>query len=308
MHDSAQTLSQTFAAIRLTLRWMGITRSLTAQQKEDLGGRDAVDVAMISASRKILDPAHPAMKRINSIRTKIRKVWMESSLPYVETGIRLIPRKDIRGFHDRMTRLKQELVQASRELESDFEHLRRDAERRLGHLFDPADYPDSVEGLFALDWSVMEVQPPQYLMRLDPQLYRLEEERVKARFQEAVEMAEQAFLTEFSGLVNHLAERLSEGEHGEKKVFRDTAVDNLKGFMERFRNLNVTNNGDLDRLVNQVQDLLAGITPQHLRTRSGWRHAIATNLSTVQTQLDGMMINRPRRRITRMETEHAVAS
>ena len=61
-----------------------------------------------------------------------------------------------------------------------------------------------------------------------------------ARFEEAVRLAEQAFTEEFARLVAHLTERLSGvGEDGKPKVFRDSAVDNLAEFFDRFRALNV---------------------------------------------------------------------
>ena len=49
-----------------------------------------------------------------------------------------------------------------------------------------------------------------------------------ARFEEAVQLAEQAFLDEFARLVEHLAERISgAGDDGQPRVFRDSAVGNL---------------------------------------------------------------------------------
>jgi len=302
---AADELSRTYAAVRMSIEWMGITRCLTAQQKEELGARQTVDVKMITASRKILDQSHPVMRKISGIRTQIRRTWMDSTLPYVESGIRLLPRPDLRRFHEQMSQHKVSLQEANRELQEDYDHLREDAKRRLGNLYDPADYPASINGLFDLNWFIMEIQPPQYLMKLDPELYRDEQARVQEKFREAVDLAEQAFLTEFASLVEHLTERLTAGENGERKVFRDSAVANLLEFIDRFKHLNVGSHPDLDRLVEQTRQMIQGTPPQSLRDQSGLRQTVATQLSAVTAELDGLMVSRPRRRIVRMESANA---
>jgi hypothetical protein len=118
-----------------------------------------------------------------------------------------------------------------------------------------------VRGLFDIAWDYPSVEPPNYLQQLSPELYRQECQRVTARFDEAVRLAEQAFLDELSKLVAHLTERLSGDEDGKPKVFRDSAVANLTEFFERFRHLNVGSNEQLDQLVSQAQQTVRGVVP-----------------------------------------------
>lgn len=116
-------------------------------------------------------------------------------------------------------------------------------------------------------------------------------------------MAEQAFLDEFSKLVSHLSEQISGvGEGGVKKVFRDSAVGNLSDFFERFRSLNVGSNDQLDALIAQAQQAVKGIAPKDLRNSSDLRQRVASQLSSVQTALDRMLVDRPRRKIIRPST------
>ena len=60
-----------------------------------------------------------------------------------------------------------------------------------------------------MSWDFPSVEPPPYLRRLSPALYREECERARARFTEAVQLAEQAFVEELAALVEHLNERLT---------------------------------------------------------------------------------------------------
>ena len=144
------------------------------------------------------------------------------------------------------------------------------------------------------------VEPPDYLVQLAPELYRQEQERVRARFEEAVQLAESAFLEEFGRLVAHLTERLTgRDDDGSPKVFRDSAVNNLLEFFSRFRELNVRSNPQLDALVAEAQRVVQGVAPQDLRDRDGLRRAVATQMSRVQAELDQLIVDRPRRRILR---------
>jgi hypothetical protein len=123
---------------------------------------------------------------------------------------------------------------------------------------------------------------------------------VAARFEEAVRLAEQAFVTEFGRLLSHLTERLGNGENGERRVFRDSAVTNLTEFFGRFRHLNVRSNPDLDALVEEAQRLVQGVTPQGLRDDDALRQQIAADMARVQVQVEGLMTELPRRRLVRV--------
>jgi hypothetical protein len=147
------------------------------------------------------------------------------------------------------------------------------------------------------------VEPPDYLRELSPELFRQEQARVAARFEEAVRLAEDAFVGELGSLVSHLTERLGGTEDGKPKVFRDSAVENLTEFFQRFRTLNIGSSVQLDELVEQAQQITRGVEPKQLRDNAGLRQEVATQLAGVQAVLDGLMVDRPRRRIIRSSVQ-----
>jgi hypothetical protein len=159
--------------------------------------------------------------------------------------------------------------------------------------------PPALHGLFSVEFDYPSVEPPEYLLHLNPHLYQQERDRIAARFDEAVQLAEEAFTAEFARLVSHLTERLTAGPDGERKVFRDSAITNLTEFFHRFKSLNVRSNADLDRLVETAQQTLSQADPQSVRTDTSLRAEITTRLSTVQAALDEMLVDPPRRRILR---------
>lgn len=298
-HDPAARLRRTAAAVRVQFTWWGVQRALTSQQKEEVSEACGADVRLLSAGKKIIDVRHESYRKLTALRSRIVRYWKALTLPYVESGVRLIRQSDIESLVATLTGFRDELSEAEVELDHAYDQLRTDAQNRLGRLYNPSDYPAAVRGLFGVSWEFPAVEPPSFLLRLSPEIYRQEQERVAQRFTEAVRLAEEAFTAEFGKLVTHLTERLADGEDGERQVFRDTAVTRLVEFFERFRRLNLNSQQELDQLVVQAQDLVRGVTPQALRNDDELRRTIATQMAQLGAQLDGLLVAQPRRRLVR---------
>ena len=230
---------------------------------------------------------------------QINRYWRDSSLPYPESGIRLIRNDAVDEFNSSLIQFKSQLDAGVVDLNTHFSDLKDAARQRLGSLYNQDDYPSSLSDEFNVSWDFPSVDAPDYLRQLSPEIYRRECERVRSQFSNAVELAEQMFQEQLAELVEHLVERLSADESGKKKTFRDSTITNLDEFFSRFRQLNIGSNEELGQIVEQAQSVIRGIEPQGLRDNETLRQRIATKMSAVQANLDGMMIDRPRRNILR---------
>src|SRR5262245_39735225 len=179
----AQRLRRTAAAVRVHFTWWGVHRTLTAQQKEAVGDTYGADARLLSAGKKIIDVRHEAFRRLTGIRSRVVSYWKGLTLPYTEAGVRLIRQSDIPAFVRTMEDFREELTGAEADLNSVYGQIKEDSRQRLGRLFNPSDYPEQVRGLFGVDWEFPSVEPPGYLMRLSPDIYHQEQERVAQRFE-----------------------------------------------------------------------------------------------------------------------------
>ena len=301
----AHRLRTSTAAVRLSFTWFGVRKSLTTEQRALAAESFGAEGDCLPAAKRLLDTRHPAFKAVAAVKNRAIGYWRSLSLPYPEAGIRLVRQDQIEPFDEQMGWFQQELADAVAALDERYHELQTAARQRLGSLYDATDYPESLRGLFSMDWEFPSVEPPDYLMQLNPELYEQECQRVAARFDDAVQLAEQAFVDELSKLVSHLTERLTGQADGKPKVFRDSAIENLTGFFERFRQLNVRSNDQLDELVEQAQQVVQGVEPQQLRDNQTLRQHVATQLADVQSVLDGRAppagwsVDRPRRNILR---------
>ena len=303
--NAAVRLRATMAAVRLSFTWFGTRKTLSAEQKNLAADAFGAEGNYLSAGKKLFDTSHPAFRAVTAVRTRAVSLWRGMSLPYPEPGIRLIRQEDLSLFDVQMTTLRAELEESVQKLDEHFSELKLAARQRLGQLYNSADYPVSLQGLFKLEHDFPAVEPPDYLRQLSPALYEQEQARVAARFDEVVRLAEEAFTAEMAKLVSHLSERITGQEDGNPKIFRDSAVTNLTEFFQRFTQLNVRSSQQLDNLVAQAQRVVRGVEPQQLRDSTSLRQHVATQLAGVQSVLDGLLVDRPRRNILRRRNEVA---
>jgi hypothetical protein len=297
--NAAQRLRTTMAAVRLAFTWLGVRKTLAPEQRTTAARAFDADRELLTASKLILDTKNPAYRAVAAVRSEASGYWRTVTLPFPEAGIRLLPQSSLSTFASTMQTYRERLQEAARELGGQYDTIKREAQRRLGTLFNASDYPTTLDGLFDLEVSYPTIEPPAYLVSLHPDVYQQEQARVRERFKSAVELAEQAFATELQRLTAHLAERLTGLHDGQPKVFRDSAVENLREFFERFRRLNIRSSPELDALVEQAQQTINGVEPQSLRDSNGLRQMVARDFEQIQASVGDLLVDRPRRIILR---------
>lgn len=295
----ATQLKQNTTACRVSFNWLGTRKTLDASQRAKAAETFGADKNYLSASQKLFNTKHPLYAKLTSIKNDIVGYWKGSTLPYTEDGVRLINRDKVENFSTTMQEWKERFDEAVFQLDLNLYELKAEAKNRLGDLYNDANYPDSVKSLFKVEWDFPSIDPPNYLAELAPAVYEQEKERVQARLNEAIALAESAFLQEFSELVKALHERLTPSADGQKKIFRDSAVENLTDFFSKFKALNIGSNADLDKLVNEAGELVKGIAPQELRDSKLLRQDIAKGLADLTGKLEPLLVNQPRRKIIR---------
>ena len=299
MADSVNQVRSDFAACRVKFRWFGTTRTLTNAQKSQAAESFGAQGKAISAAKRLIDTRNERYRALTSIKSSISRYWKEASLAFPEPGIRLIRQDRVAEFDQSMGRYREDLASSVSQLDECFSDLKEAARLRLGSLYDAGDYPLSLADEFEVEWDFPNVNAPDYLRRLNPEVYQQQARLVAERFEQTVVMAEEAFVQELDQLVGHLAERLSGDDDGKPKVFRDSSLTNLNTFFQRFRQLNVCSNQQLDELVDQCEQMVSGVAPQSLRDNDSLRRSLSGHLEQVQGSLDQLMVERPRRNILR---------
>jgi hypothetical protein len=298
---AANEMRQNMGAVKLSFSWLGTQRKLSdAQTKQAADAFDA-STDLVKASKRLIDTTHPAYRAATAIKSQAQAYWRGLTLPYPQEGIRLIRQQDVVGFEDKMREFKDQLAAASSNLQLEYESIKAAAREKLGQLYNPNDYPATLEGVFTVTWEYPPIEPPRYLMNFNPELYAQEQSRIQQRFENAVALAEDAFAEQLSEMVSHLIERLTDAPDGQPKIFKATAIDNFKEFYENFRRMNVRSNPQLESLISQANNLVSGVTAKDVRNSKTLRQNLTHQMGELQTTLSTLITEAPRRRIMSME-------
>lgn len=304
--DFARRLREETAAVRMRRRVLGNSRSLNAERRKEIATIYGADPQFLRASKKLLNRKDPRIRECFAICDRAIKYWESMTVPYSEAakGLRLIRRDRIDEFDKGMNRLLDELSEATATAEEVYQsEILPEARERLQELFDASDYPPTLVGCWGFDWEYPNVEPPRYLQQLNPELYEQEQRRVAARFDEAVQLAEQHFIEQFSAMIARLAERLTPAPDGTVKTFQESTLGNLREFFERFRELNIGSNQELDQLVDEAQQALSGVDAKGLRKDTLRRQTVGESMQEISQRLEALMTDRPARKISLEESD-----
>lgn len=297
--NAAQEMRSTMGAVRLSFSWLGTQRRLDNRHARMAADTFQADAERVRASKILINTKHPAYRAATIIKSQAQAYLRGISLPYPQPGVRLVRRDDIEAFEAQMATFRARLSEAVDNLRDHYEALKADARERLGELYNPADYPTTLDNVFTLSWEYPSVEPPKYLLRFNPELYAQEQARIQQRFEQAVVLAENAFAERLQELVAHLLDKLNDSADGQPKTFQKSTIENFREFYASFKRMNVRGNTELEALISRANDLVSGVNVSSLRLRknAASREALSAQMGEVATALDNLMQNAPRRRI-----------
>ena len=173
------------------------------------------------------------------------------------------------------------------------------AKSGLGSLYNEGDYPTAAALLesFGIEHSWFALSVPDEL----PEEVRVKENaKLRASFETAQQECLYALREGFNGLVSHAIGRLKVGPGEKPKIFvADSMVDGFMNFFDTFRARNLMDDAALEEVVGKAQEIVMQFAPnvQHVKGSVGLRNQIAGKLAEVKTTLDGLLKDRPVRRM-----------
>jgi len=282
----------------LAFTWFPTVRTAPGHIRSAVAERLDADPRRVGLTKMLLDPRHPSVKLVNEVRASARDDWMMSTLPYVEDGTRLVRRETLPRLHECMRDYQHMLAVRAIALDRDRADLIDDARSRLGSMFSLADYPDSFIALLRLRFTVRELEPPSYLAETCPQIYGEQVKQTVEAFAAAAQTAERAFAGELLDMVLHLRERLEGHGPEDRRIFRDSAVTNLREFFNRFRTLDIESSSDLRLQIADLEAIIEGVDPATLRIDGSLRSNLRAELALAANALETLTVEAPRRRVT----------
>jgi hypothetical protein len=256
------------------------------------------DKDWINATKKLYNSEE--LDEINSIGNETR-MWVESrALPSnIKRGVHLLPVDFIEETDAHLKEANARRRPLVEKMIRRLDVLEAEAKERLKTLHDPSQNftPDQLRAAFSITWRYVYVDSAKNLESVSPELYAEECKKAEAAGAELRETIQQLLRTQFAEKVHHFVDRLTPGEDGRQKVFRDGSVDKMEEFLATFTPRNITNDVQMRILVDKAKSLMGHADADTLRTNEDLREYVRHGFETIQSLLDPMIASKPHRRI-----------
>ena len=282
-------------ALRLELRCFGTARRGIMSEITTFADKDMLRLGKAIVISDALDAIHSADGEVRR--------WLENRsvpAPLFKAGTRLVKLTTFPTVEERIRAYT--LVERPRLVEAfiaDWPRAVNDARNRLATQFEAKNYPEpaDVRACFDARATWLEIGAPKALQRLSADVYRQQAEQVREAFADAMIAARQGVRIKVRELIAKLAERLTPGADGKRKVFRDSAVENVREFFELFDDCDLTNDAATRAIVDKGRQLLAGVTPDALRedAAAADRANLSRAFETMTRELDALIVTAPSR-------------
>lgn len=260
--------------------WMGYRRDkeTTAKVTRDAGAQpDAAQVNKHLVPRESLD-------EIITASSAVRSHLYANSLPWMDKGPRLIPRKKFITFmpeHEK--RVNDYNAAADQFVMAKYRSAKAGAEFRMGEMFDPNDYPSEAE-LRRKFYVTLDIDGIG-----DSFDFRLQNDNSK--IQARVTKAMDALWAKVAKPLGHFATKMSDED---KPRLHATTLTNLQAIAELIPELNFTEDPRLTALGEEIAELVNGLEIEDLKDgkngdKSKTRKALGGRAAQIMDEMRGFM-------------------
>ncbi len=302
MNDSAGKLLQEIATgVDLSFTWLGLNKVVEDEHKLAAANMFKTDPKSVSLTKKLINPKNVHYRNLTACKTEIRAHWMNNTLPWIESGVRLIRHEDILAFRLQHEELVDGFNISKKNLTKHWKSILQQSEETLGDLFNKEDYPEDPEDLFGVNLGWPNLSAPEYLKTLDPKMYEAEAKKISKKFEDAWKLGEEVMTKELLKLVESFADRMKPNPDGTKKIFKEASLTNLFEFFDKFNKLNLIKGSDLEDLVKKSQEALSGTNAEIIRLDDNFRNKLANSLDEISKELNSKVENLPRRKLGKVK-------
>lgn len=249
---------------------------------------DANNTTM-SAGRfnKSLLPMNDLLDHVHKKATHIRTKFYENTLPWGIEGTQMLPTANYLSFMTDFRKEKAEWNHLVNNFVGNYDALQQDAKRILGNLYNPADYPSSMEirQKFHMDMSVFPVPSTDFRVSIaSEELTRIQQD-VERRVKEAEQTAMKEVWQRLYDRVKHMAEKLADP----KAIFRDSMVENAREICAILPRLNFADDPNLEALRQEVEMGISNHHPDALRNDPDLRRDTAAQAKAIMDKMSVFM-------------------
>lgn len=264
--------------------WTGRKKDKRASEQVTYTNNASAGVANVS--KKLLGDCDELIA-VQKFTANIRNMHYAMTMPWSDTGLRLLPTVQYFKYHEAMTELQNEYERLVNMFLHEYDNEIINSQLKLGDLFDSSEYPsaDSLSSKFGFRLSYVPL-PDAGDFRIDVgtdatnQIKSEYESYYSAQLQTAMNdvwkrvYEKLQVMSERLDYTDNFVEEVYEAKNGKMrtrrlnkgaKKFHATLVTNVLDMAELLNVCNVTNDAQMTAMATKLAQTLEGITPDALR-------------------------------------------
>lgn len=233
-------------------------------------------------------PEHSA---IIKFRANARTMHYSMTMPWADTGVRLLPTQMYFKYNDTMGKLREEFYQLVDKFIMAYEWRLVEVESQLGNLFKRDDYPstDKVRRKFAFTVSYMPVpERGDWRVDINAQARSALTEHYEDFYQRKIASAMTDIWEKLYEPLARMSERLDYGDTDDKKIFRDSLVENVNEMIDTLALCNITNDPAMEAARSKLHNAMRDVTPDALRASQALRQRTKQTVDEIIANLPGL--------------------
>ena len=245
--------------------WTG--RKLDKRASQDVTAQNHADTGMANVHKKLLGNCDE-LTAVQKFTANVRNLHYGMTMPWSDTGMRLLPTAQYFKYHQQMTDIQNEFERLVDLFITAYDWEISQAQAKLGDLFSYADYPsaDSIASKFKFRLSYIPLpEVGDFRIDIGNEALSQVQTHYQTYYETQLNNAMQDIWQRAYQALTKMSERLDYADHEQKKIFRDTLVTNVIDIVELLDVCNVTNDSQMSALKTQLDDALRGVTPDALR-------------------------------------------
>lgn len=288
--ETEKPFHETALLVSLNIKTFGAHKHDKKASKETADNNDAEEDS-VKANKSLVSKTmlEPITKAMSALRT----FHYDNSLPWLDEGVRVLPSANYEPYKAEMEKHKDAFDAAVRRFCEQWPEVILDAQKRLGKMFKPDDYPVDIADRFGVKVRFMPL-PEAGDWRL-PALADVEQAALAAQRDATMDDAKKTAMRDvwerLATDVKSMAVRLAayKADDGTTKPFRDSLVENMRETVALIPRLNFADDPELERIRLLVNAELCGSDAQELREDDAKRAATVERAEKIAAEIGEFM-------------------
>jgi len=257
-------------------------------------GIDKQDKNFVRGYKTLYNPEHfkPIIKLVNAFRTFI----YENTLPYDDTGKRLLPVKNFEKVNDQIRDFAGEFEILKKDIVNNIKTWENEARQTLNGLYNPDDYFDAwkVSKKYYYNTDFFPVPAAgNFHAEISQKYAKSIKDNIEANSKKTLQIAMSDCWQRIFDSVQSLNVKMQEKRKDKKDqdtspVFRNSIIGNIQNLVELLPSLNITNDPELENMRLRLQNELSGIDVETLRDNDNYRQDAVEKSQKILDDLAGI--------------------